>query len=149
MLGALFFAVLFGGLAALIVTRTRQVVRISRTFGQLLSSGKPEDLRKAGLLFATIVVAAVIVLNFGAIGLLVVLLMMLGAAYAVKLARQQNQPHQGQGLSSTHVHQPLGRRFNPAPGWPVTPGWSPPPQWTPPMSWAAAPPGWQFWVPAE
>jgi uncharacterized protein DUF4190/putative regulator of septum formation len=41
----------------------------------------------------------------------------------------------------------LGRRFNPAPGWPPPPpGFVPPPHWQPDPSWPPAPPGWQLWV---
>src|SRR5215471_1602911 len=41
----------------------------------------------------------------------------------------------------------LGRRFNPAPGWPPPPpGFVPPPYWQPDPSWPPAPPGWQLWV---
>src|SRR5690242_9573489 len=41
----------------------------------------------------------------------------------------------------------LGRRFNPAPGWPPPPpGFVPPPHWQPDPSWPPAPPGWQIWV---
>jgi hypothetical protein len=39
-------------------------------------------------------------------------------------------------------------RFNPPPNWPVPSGWTPAPDWKPDPSWPAAPPGWQFWVPA-
>ncbi len=39
--------------------------------------------------------------------------------------------------------------WRPAPGWPdAPPGWQPPPGWVPPADWPAAPPDWQFWVPA-
>jgi membrane protease YdiL (CAAX protease family) len=39
--------------------------------------------------------------------------------------------------------------WRPAPGWPDAPqGWQPPPGWAPPNDWPAAPPDWQFWVPA-
>ena len=41
----------------------------------------------------------------------------------------------------------MGRRFNPAPGWPPPPpGFVPPAHWQPDPSWPAAPPGWQIWV---
>ena len=41
----------------------------------------------------------------------------------------------------------MGRRFNPAPGWPPPPpGFVPPPHWQPDPSWPPAPPGWQIWV---
>jgi hypothetical protein len=41
----------------------------------------------------------------------------------------------------------LGRRFNPAPGWPPPPpGFVPPPHWQPDPAWPPAPPGWQLWV---
>ena len=41
----------------------------------------------------------------------------------------------------------MGRRFNPAPGWPAPPpGFVPPPHWQPDPSWPPAPPGWQVWV---
>ena len=41
----------------------------------------------------------------------------------------------------------MGRRFNPAPGWPAPPaGFVPPPHWQPDPSWPPAPPGWQLWV---
>ena len=41
----------------------------------------------------------------------------------------------------------MGRRFNPAPGWPPPPpGFVPPPHWQPDPSWPPAPPGWQLWV---
>src|SRR5215469_4836889 len=41
----------------------------------------------------------------------------------------------------------LGRRFNPAPGWPPPPpGFVPPPHWQPDPSWPPAPPGWRLWV---
>jgi len=41
----------------------------------------------------------------------------------------------------------MGRRFNPAPGWPPPPaGFVPPAQWRPDPSWPPAPPGWQLWV---
>lgn len=41
-------------------------------------------------------------------------------------------------------------RFNPAPGWPSSPpGWIPPAGWQPDSSWPPAPPGWQFWMPAN
>lgn len=40
--------------------------------------------------------------------------------------------------------------FNPPPGWWVPPiGWQPPPGWQPDPSWPPAPPGWNFWRPAE
>jgi hypothetical protein len=40
-------------------------------------------------------------------------------------------------------------RFNPPPNWPVpSSGWTPAPDWKPDPAWPAAPPGWQFWVPA-
>lgn len=40
--------------------------------------------------------------------------------------------------------------WRPAPGWPEAPtGWQPPPGWSPPPDWPAAPPDWQFWVPAQ
>jgi membrane protease YdiL (CAAX protease family) len=40
--------------------------------------------------------------------------------------------------------------WRPAPGWPEAPqGWKPPAGWQPPPDWPAAPPDWQFWVPAE
>jgi len=40
--------------------------------------------------------------------------------------------------------------WRPAPGWPEAPaGWQPPPGWQPPADWPAAPPDWQFWVPAS
>ena len=39
--------------------------------------------------------------------------------------------------------------WRPAPGWPDSPpGWEPPAGWAPPADWPAAPPEWQFWVPA-
>ncbi len=39
--------------------------------------------------------------------------------------------------------------WRPAPGWPeAPPGWQPPAGWNPPADWPAAPPDWQFWVPA-
>jgi hypothetical protein len=41
----------------------------------------------------------------------------------------------------------MGRRFNPAPGWPQPPpGFVPPPHWQPDPSWPPAPAGWQLWV---
>ncbi len=41
----------------------------------------------------------------------------------------------------------MGRRFNPAPGWPPPPpGFVPPAHWQPDPSWPPAPPGWQLWV---
>lgn len=41
-------------------------------------------------------------------------------------------------------------RFNPPPGWPAPPpGWVPPPGWIPPPYLPPAPPGWQWWVPAQ
>jgi len=41
----------------------------------------------------------------------------------------------------------MGRRFNPAPGWPAPPpDFVPPPHWQPDPSWPPAPPGWQLWV---
>ena len=41
----------------------------------------------------------------------------------------------------------MGRRFNPAPGWPPPPpGFVPPPYWQPDPSWPPAPPGWQLWI---
>ena len=41
----------------------------------------------------------------------------------------------------------MGRRFNPAPGWPPPPpGFVPPRYWQPDPSWPPAPPGWQLWV---
>jgi hypothetical protein len=41
----------------------------------------------------------------------------------------------------------MGRRFNPAPGWPPPPtGFVPPPHWQPDPSWPPAPPGWQLWI---
>lgn len=41
-------------------------------------------------------------------------------------------------------------RFNVPPGWPAQPeGWRPEPGWQPDPSWPAAPPGWEFWVPAS
>jgi membrane protease YdiL (CAAX protease family) len=45
--------------------------------------------------------------------------------------------------------QPQPMIWRPAPGWPDAPaGWQPPPGWAPPADWPAAPPDWQFWVPA-
>ncbi len=39
----------------------------------------------------------------------------------------------------------MGKRFNPAPGWPLaSQGWLPPRGWTPDPSWPPAPPGWQI-----
>lgn len=41
----------------------------------------------------------------------------------------------------------MGKRFNPAPGWPSAPeGWVPPPGWQPDPAWPPAPPGWQIVV---
>lgn len=41
-------------------------------------------------------------------------------------------------------------RFNTPPGWPLPPeGWVPEEGWLPDPSWPPAPPGWNFWIPAE
>jgi collagen type III alpha len=41
-------------------------------------------------------------------------------------------------------------RFNPPPGWPQPPpGWTPPEGWAIPANLPPAPPGWQWWVPAD
>jgi membrane protease YdiL (CAAX protease family) len=40
--------------------------------------------------------------------------------------------------------------WQPPPGWPEPPqGWTPPEGWAPSPEWPAAPPGWQFWKPAD
>ena len=45
--------------------------------------------------------------------------------------------------------RPEKMTWRPAPGWPEAPqGWQPPAGWQPPPDWPAAPPDWQFWVPA-
>jgi hypothetical protein len=46
--------------------------------------------------------------------------------------------------------KPVKWIFNPPPGWSVPPvGWQPPPGWQPDPAWPPAPPGWNFWRPAE
>ncbi len=40
----------------------------------------------------------------------------------------------------------MGRKFNPAPGWPVPWGFEPPPGWEPDPAWPPAPPDWPLWI---
>lgn len=41
----------------------------------------------------------------------------------------------------------MGKKFNPAPGWPEAPaGWLPPEGWSPDPSWTPAPEGWELIV---